>query len=77
MSEYTPERLMQWAADCNRENNGTIGMQVVEYAKAWEQERDGLRAEVQRLRQALCDEAAETHRRPGTDSNSLLEVWRG
>ena len=57
MSEYTPERLMEWAADCNRRNDGDSGMRLVEYANAWERERDGLRAEVSRLRQALCDEA--------------------
>ena len=46
MGEHTPESLMQWAADCNRRNNGGVGMHLVEYAKAWERERDALRAEL-------------------------------
>ena len=43
--EYAAERLMRWGAACIRENNGALGMALVSYAKAWEQERDALRSE--------------------------------
>ena len=49
-NEYTAERLMRWGSDCNREGNGALGLALVEYAEAWEQERDELRAENERLK---------------------------
>ena len=44
-TEYTAERLMRLGADCNRDNRGASGLEIVRYAEAWEQERDALRAE--------------------------------
>jgi len=52
-NEYTAERLMQWGADCSRENNGGLGMALMRYAEAWQRERDALRAENERLRETL------------------------
>ena len=41
-NEYTAERLMRLGSDCNRDNRGASGLEIVRYAEAWEKERDEL-----------------------------------
>ena len=43
--QYTADRLMKWGKECRKWMDGTLGMALVRYAKAWEQERDALRSE--------------------------------
>ena len=58
-SEYTAERLMRLGADCNRDNRGASGLEIVRYAEAWEQERDALRAERDSYKYQLAEAMGE------------------
>ena len=58
-NEYTAERLMRLGADCNRDNRGASALEIVQYAEAWEQERDALRAERDSYKYQLAEAMGE------------------